>query len=45
MLREFRIPALATAQGSRSLGDIIRALVLIWELLEPAEMHNRVEYL
>ena len=32
-------------QESRSLGDIIRLLVLIWELLDPEEMRNRVEYL
>ena len=30
---------------SRSLGDVIRMLVLIWELFEPAEMLNRIEYL
>jgi len=28
-----------------SLGDVVRSLVLIWEVLDPDEMHNRVEYL
>jgi hypothetical protein len=32
-------------QQTRSIGDIIRGLVLIWELLTPAEMVNHVEYL
>lgn len=32
-------------QQSRSIGEIIRALLLIWELLEPAEMSDRVEYI
>ena|SRR5438874_2438940 len=30
---------------SRSIGDIIRGLVLIWEVLEPNEMVNRPEFL
>ena len=30
---------------SRSLGEIIRRLVLIWEIYEPEEMWKRVEYL
>ena len=30
---------------ARSLGDMIRLLVLIWELLEPGEMRRHVEYL
>ena len=30
---------------SRSLGDIIRMLVLVWEVMDPDEMRNRVEYL
>jgi hypothetical protein len=29
----------------RSIGEIIDSLALIWELCEPAEMANRVEYL
>jgi hypothetical protein len=32
-------------QGSRSVGEIIRGLVLIWELLEPEEMMGKVEFL
>ena len=32
-------------QQSRSLGEIIDSLALIWELLEPGEMAGRVEYL
>jgi len=32
-------------QQSHSIGEIIRALVLIWEILEPEEMRNRVEFL
>ena len=31
--------------GARSIGDIIRGARLVWEVLEPAEMHNRIEYL
>jgi len=31
--------------GTRSIGDVIRGVRLIWELLEPAEMQNRIEYL
>jgi predicted nuclease of predicted toxin-antitoxin system len=31
--------------GTRSVGQVIRALRLIWELLDPGEMANRVEYL
>lgn len=29
----------------RPLGELVRGVVLIWELLEPEEMRNRVEYL
>jgi hypothetical protein len=32
-------------QESRSIGEIIRGLELIWEVLEPEEMRNRVEYI
>lgn len=32
-------------KDTRGIGDIIQGLVLIWELLEPEEMVNRVEYL
>ena len=31
-------------QQSRSVGEIIRALEMIWEILEPEELHNEVEY-
>jgi predicted nuclease of predicted toxin-antitoxin system len=30
---------------SRSIGEIIQGLVLIWEIMDPAEMANRVEFL
>jgi predicted nuclease of predicted toxin-antitoxin system len=32
-------------QNTRSIGQIIRALELLWEVYEPEEMHNRVEFL
>ena len=32
-------------QQTRSIGDIIRGLVLIWEVLEPDEIRGRLEYL
>jgi predicted nuclease of predicted toxin-antitoxin system len=32
-------------QTARSLGQIIRGLELIWEVYEPGEMRNRVEFL
>jgi predicted nuclease of predicted toxin-antitoxin system len=39
-------PGIAFYQaGTRSIGQVIRGARLIWELLEPAEMQNRVEYL
>ena len=28
----------------RLLGELVRGIVLIWELLEPGEMRGRVEY-
>jgi len=31
-------------KDTKSIGVIIQALVLIWELMEPEEMANRVEY-
>lgn len=31
--------------GGRSVGDVIRGLRLIWELLDPTDMANQVEYL
>jgi predicted nuclease of predicted toxin-antitoxin system len=42
------IPHLGIAycrQQSRTVGDIIEGLVLIWELLEPDEIRGRVEFL
>ncbi|MBW4632391.1 MAG: DUF5615 family PIN-like protein [Iphinoe sp. HA4291-MV1] len=33
------------SQGSRSIGNIIRSLILIWEWLEPEEMRGRVEFI
>jgi hypothetical protein len=32
-------------QRKRSVGEIIVGLVLLWELLEPDEMRNRVEFI
>jgi len=32
-------------QHSRSIGEVLRALVLIWEVYDPSELVNRVEYL
>ena len=32
-------------QGSRSIGEMISALVLIYEILSPDEMRNHIEYL
>src|SRR5205823_4882281 len=29
----------------RPLGELVRGIVLMWELLEPGEMRSRVEYL
>ena len=31
--------------GTRSIGQIIDLLILIWEVYEPAEMANRVEFI
>ena len=33
------------SQGSKSIGQIIRGLILIWELLEPEDMYGKVEFL
>jgi len=30
---------------SRPLGELVRLLLLIWEILEPSEMRSRVEFL
>jgi hypothetical protein len=32
-------------QNTRSIGQIIRALELIWEVYKPEEMKNRVEFI
>ena len=32
-------------QQSKSIGAIIQGLLLLWEILEPEEMFNRVEFL
>jgi len=32
-------------QNSRSIGEIVRGLILIWEALEPFEMKNHVEFI
>lgn len=32
-------------KDTRSVGEIIQGIVLVWEILEPAEMVNRIEYL
>lgn len=32
-------------QNTRSIGQIVRALELIWEVYEPVEMKNRVEFI
>ena len=34
-----------TRQGSRSIGEIIRNLILIWECLDPDYMMGRVEFI
>jgi len=31
--------------NSRSIGELIQALMLIYETLEPADMKNHIEYL
>ncbi len=32
-------------QNTRSIGQIVRALELVWEVYEPDEMKNRVEFI
>lgn len=32
-------------QGQETVGDVIRGLVLIWEVYEPEDLRKRVEYL
>lgn len=33
------------SQGNKSIGEIIKGLILIWELLEPLDMLSRFEFL
>jgi len=33
------------AHQSRSIGQVVRALLLIWEIYEPDEVKNRIEFL
>ncbi|MDJ0615461.1 MAG: DUF5615 family PIN-like protein [Calothrix sp. MO_192.B10] len=32
-------------QNRRSIGEILTSLILIWEILEPEEMRNQLEFL
>jgi hypothetical protein len=32
-------------QQSRSIREVIRALTLLWEILEPEDMRNHVEFI
>lgn len=32
-------------QGNKSVGEIIRGLILIWELLEPSDLIGKVEFI
>lgn len=32
-------------QNSRTIGEIIHGLELVWEVCEPDEMHNHIEFL
>ena len=32
-------------QGNKSIGEIIRGLTLIWELLEPSDMVGKIEFI
>jgi uncharacterized protein with PIN domain len=34
-----------SAQGSKSIGEEIQGLLLIWEFLDPEDMEGRVEYI
>ena len=33
------------SQGNKSIGEIIRGLILIWELLDSSDMFGKVEFL
>jgi hypothetical protein len=39
------IAALVNIKDSRSIGDIVRSLTLIWEVLDLEEMQRRVEFI
>ncbi len=32
-------------QSNKSIGEIIKGLILIWELLEPSDMSGKVEFI
>ena len=32
-------------QNNRSIGEMVRGLVLIWEVLEPLEMYDHIEFI
>jgi predicted nuclease of predicted toxin-antitoxin system len=32
-------------QGTRTIGQIVRGLELLWEVYEPEEMRNRIEFI
>ena len=34
-----------SCQGNKSIGEIIKGLILIWELLEPSDMIGKVEFI
>ena len=34
-----------SCQGYKSIGEIIKGLILIWELLEPSDMLGKVEFI
>ena len=36
---------IAYCHQRQALGDLLHHLVLLWEVLDPQEMHNQVEYL
>jgi len=38
-------PGIAFFRARHSIGDVIRGALLIWELYDPEEMKDRVEYM
>ncbi len=34
-----------SSQGNKSIGEVIKGLILIWELLEPNDIFGKVEFL